>query len=174
MFGNLVTRVTSFAAHSFDGHVPSVGTPADAERDLADEVADKITTIRAAHEKLEFRRAAAETRALWVTANRYVQDQAPWAALKTDRARAAVTTRTALNLLPICASVAWSIIPQLTSSVLAAFGEADTWPAWPQGSANALLDGRKGLSVAKIKPLVAKFLEAEICEFERKFGGTDR
>jgi methionyl-tRNA synthetase len=174
VFGNLATRVTSLAARSFDGRVPSGGTPDDAERELADEVADKITAIRAAHEKLEFRRAAAETRALWVTANRYVQDQAPWAALKTDGARAAVVTRTALNLLPICASVAWSIIPELTSSVLAAFGKADTHPSWPQGSANALLDGRKGRPVAAIKPLVAKLLEAEISEFERRFGGTDR
>jgi methionyl-tRNA synthetase len=174
VFGNLATRVTSLAARSFDGRVPSGGTPDDAERELADEVVDKIGAIRAAHEKLEFRRAAAETRALWVTANRYVQDQAPWAALKTDRARAAVVTRTALNLLPICASVAWSIIPELTGSVLAAFGETDAHPSWPQGSANALLDGRKGLPVAEIKPLVAKLLEAEISEFERRFGGTDR
>src|SRR5262249_16447182 len=100
-------------------------------------------------------------------------NQAPWATLKTDQARAAVATRTALNLLPICASVAWSIIPGLTSSVLAAFGEADDYPAWPKGSPNALLDGRKGLSTAKIKPLVAKFAEAQISEFERRFGGTD-
>ena len=63
VFGNLATRVTSFAARNFDGHVPSDGRPADAERDLADEVADKISSIRAAHEKLEFRRAAAETTA---------------------------------------------------------------------------------------------------------------
>jgi methionyl-tRNA synthetase len=151
--------------------VPSGGTPDDAERELADAVADKIAAIRAAHEKLEFRRAAAQTRSLWVIANTYVQDQAPWAALKIDRARAAVATRTALNLLFICASVAWSIIPELASSVLAAFGEADAYPAWPQGSANALLDGRKGLPIAKINPLVAKLLEAQICEFERRFAG---
>src|SRR5262249_40265448 len=147
VFGNLATRVTSFTARSFDGCVPSGGTPGDAEHALADEVDGRITAIRAAHEKLEFRRAAAETRALWVAANRYVQDQAPWAALKTDRARAAVVTRTALNLLPICASVAWSIIPWLTGSELAALPDVDAYPAWPQGPANALLDGRKGLSV---------------------------
>src|SRR5262245_55089325 len=174
VFGNLATRVTSFAVRSFDGRVPSDGTPGDAERELADEVDGRITAIRAAHERLEFRRAAAETRALWVTANRYVQDQAPWAAVKSDRRQAAVATRTALNLLRICASVAWSIIPELTNSVLAALGETDASPAWPQGSAIVSLDGRKGLSVAKIDPLVAKLAQAEISELERRFDGTGR
>jgi methionyl-tRNA synthetase len=163
VFGNLATRLTSLSARSFDGRVPSDGTPGEAERELADEVDDKIAAIRVAHEKLEFRRAAAET---------YVQDQAPWAVLKTERARAAVGTRTALNLLSICASVAWSIIPELTGKVLAAFGEAVAPPPWPQRSAIALLDGRKGLSVGKIDPLVAKLADAQISELERRFGST--
>ena len=67
---------------------------------------------------LEFRRAAAETRALWVLANGYFQEQAPWTTFKSDPERAAVATRTALNLLTICAVVSWSIIPTLTSRVL--------------------------------------------------------
>src|SRR5262249_60856543 len=128
----------------------------------------------AAHEKLEFRRAAAETRALWVAANRYVQDQAPWAALRTNRARAASVTRTALNLLLICASVAWSIIPELSHRVLTAFGYAAAFPSWPRGSAIALLDGRRGQSVARINPLVTKLQEAEISTLEDRFGAADR
>jgi methionyl-tRNA synthetase len=171
VFGNLATRVTSFSNYSFDGRVPSEGTPGDVERALADEVDDQITAIRAAHERLEFRRAAAETRALWVAANKYVQDQAPWAALKTNRARAAVATRTALNLLATCAYITWSIIPELSHRVLAAFGEAADCPRWPQASAATLLNGRRGLSVAKINPLVRKLSEPEISMLEDRFGG---
>ena len=172
VFGNLATRVTSFAARSFDGRVPPGGAPGDAERKLADEVDVRIAAIRVAHERLEFRRAAAETRGLWVAANKYFQDQAPWAALGTDRTRAEVTARTALNLLPICASVAWPIVPELSRRVLAAFGEADECPSWPQGPSAALLDARKGHPVTKIGPLVRKLTEADVSALADRFAGT--
>jgi methionyl-tRNA synthetase len=174
VFGNLATRVTSFVIRNFEGRVPSGGTPGDSERALAAEVDRRITAIRTAHERLEFRRAAAETRGLWVAANRYVQDQAPWATLKTHRERAAVATRTALNLLPVCASVAWSIIPELSHHVLAAFHEANNCPDWPERSGVVLLNGRRGLSVAKIDPLVAKLTDARISELEHRFCGAGR
>jgi methionyl-tRNA synthetase len=60
------------------------------------------------HEAREFLHAAAETLALWARANAYVQEQAPWTALRTDRVRAALATRTAFNLVRLGATVAWS------------------------------------------------------------------
>src|SRR5207244_2402920 len=82
---------------------------------LPSEVERRIAILRGWHEGLEFRRAAAETRALWVLANGYIQEQAPWTMIKSDPARAAVTTRSALSLLTLCAVVSWSIIPTLAN-----------------------------------------------------------
>src|SRR6266849_866218 len=79
-----------------------------------------LAAIRNHHERLDFRRAAAETRALWVVANAFLQRAAPWSA---SADRAAVTTRVALNLVRLCATAAHSIIPSLSCIVLGAFGD---------------------------------------------------
>src|SRR5262249_1637923 len=131
VFGNLATRVTSFACRAFDGRIPVEGAAGSPEQALAREIDRKIATLRSWHESLEFRRAAAETRALWVLANGYIQEQAPWATIKSDPARAAVATRSALNLVRLCATLAWSIIPSLANCVLSAFGDAQHCPRWP-------------------------------------------
>jgi methionyl-tRNA synthetase len=172
VFGNLATRVTSFACRVFDGRIPADGEPGSPEQALAHEVDRRIAVLRRWHESLEFRRAAAETRALWVLANGYIQDQAPWATNKSDPARAAVTTRAALNLLTVCAVVSWAIIPALANRVLAAFGEAPGCPAWPHRPAAAILDGKKGQPISRIDPLVVKLTAAEISHLESRFSGA--
>jgi len=174
VFGNLATRVTSFACRVFDGRIPVDGQPGPAEHALAHEVDRRIALLRRWHESLEFRRAAAETRALWVLANGYIQEQAPWRTIKTDPARAAVTTRSALNLVSLCATVAWSIIPSLASRVLSGLGDATDCPSWPDRQTSTLLDARKGRPVSRIEPLVDKLTEAEIWQLENRFSGVQR
>ena len=171
VFGNLATRATSFACLAFDGRIPADGEPGSLEQALAQQVDRRIATLRGWHESLEFRKAAAETRALWVLANGYIQHQAPWATIKSDPARASVTTRTALNLLALCAVVSWCIIPTLANRVLAAFGEASGCPSWPVRPASILLHTRRGQPVTKIEPLVGKLTETKISHFERRFSG---
>src|SRR5262245_8327707 len=172
VFGNLATRVTSFAARAFADRSPGDGEPGPPEQALAQEVERRLAVLRRWHESLEFRRAAAETRALWALANGYIQEQAPWTIGKSDPARAKVTTRTALNLLVICAAVSWSIIPTLANRVLAAFGEAGDCPSWPIRPAATLLDARKGQPISRIEPLVGKLAEREISHLESRFSGA--
>jgi methionyl-tRNA synthetase len=172
VFGNLATRATSFACRAFEGRIPADGAPGSPEQELAHEVDRKIALLRSWHENLEFRRAAAETRALWVLANCYIQEQAPWATIKSDPARAAVATRSVLNLVRLCASVAWSIIPSLANCVLSAFGDAKDCPPWPDRSAATLLDIRKGQPISRIEPLVDKLTETEISQLETRFSGA--
>jgi methionyl-tRNA synthetase len=173
VFGNLATRTTSFALRAFDGHVPVEGEPGSREQVLAHEVDRRIAALRRWHESLEFRRAAAETRALWVLANGYIQEQAPWTTIKSDPARGAVTTRTALNLVWLCASVSWCIIPSLANGVLSAFGDARDCPPWPDRPASTLLDMRKGKPISKIDPLVGKLTGTEISHLETRFSGAE-
>ena len=171
VFGNLSTRVTSLACRAFDGRIPADGEPGPSEQALAQDVNRRTAALRGCHERLEFRRAAAETRALWVLANGYVQEQAPWTTLRSDPARAAVTTRTALNLVRLCASVAWCIIPSLANHVLSAFGNPTDCPPWPDRPAS-LLDARKGKPISRIDPLVGKLSETAISRLETRFSGV--
>lgn len=174
VFGNLATRTTSFAHKEFGGAIPAEGEPGPVEEALASEVASRVATLRELHERLEFRRLASETRAIWALANAYFQAQAPWTAIRSDPARAAVVTRWALNLVHLSASVAWSVIPDLATRALEAFGPVDDRPLWPDEPIAALIDGRKGRPVAKLGPLVRKSSETEIADLENRFSGEAR
>ncbi|WP_408903169.1 methionine--tRNA ligase [Methylobacterium radiotolerans] len=133
VFGNLLQRVLAFAHRSFDGRVPAGGAPSALETAAASDIATHVALLRRHHETREFRRAAAETRALWSRANAYFQEAAPWSALRNDRPRAEAATRTALNIARICALVAWSIVPDLAENALGKLGEpaTPTTPPWP-------------------------------------------
>ena len=172
VFGNLATRTSTFACRAFDGRIPAQGEPGSPENALAFAIDRSVALLRSCHERLEFRRAAQETRALWALANGYLQEQAPWARIKSDPVRAAVTTRAGLNLLHLCAAVSWSIIPTLASRVLAAFAD-EGCPAWPTTPAAKLLATRKGQPIARIEPLVSKLAETEIARLQSRFSGTE-
>ena len=159
VFGNLVQRVLRFSQRAFEGCVPDGGEVEPVDRAVAVDAAAHVERLRAHHEAREFRRAAAETRALWSRANAYVQNAAPWTALKTDRARAAVTTRTAINLVRLAAIVSWSIVPTLAERVLSSLGDlpTDVAPSWPEGVERAILAKTTGnLPLTYSQPLVAK------------------
>ncbi|MGE7419004.1 methionine--tRNA ligase, partial [Methylobacterium tarhaniae] len=117
----------------------------------------RVAAIRAHHEAREFRRAAAETRALWARANAYVQEAAPWSAIRHDRLRAAVVTRVALGLVELCATVAWSIVPSLAASAIVAVGgtEAEV-PGWPGDVEDVLIGDRSRARVPRPFAPVAK------------------
>jgi methionyl-tRNA synthetase len=172
VFGNLATRVTSYARRAFEGRIPTDGVPGAPERALAQEVDLRIAAISEAHSRLEFRRAAAETRALWVLANGYIQEQAPWSAIKLAPARTSVATRTALNLVSLCASVSWCIIPELSGRVFDAFGDASAYPPWPAPQSGELLNANKGRPFVRIDPLVKKLTETEVVQLETRFSGA--
>lgn len=125
--------------------IPEGGEPGEAERALGVTVGERLATIRAYHEAREFRHAAAETRALWSIANAYVPTTAPWSTRRSDRPGAAVATRTALSLIEVCATVAWSIIPNLATSAITAVGGTVGIcpPPWPDDVEGQLLSDRR-------------------------------
>jgi methionyl-tRNA synthetase len=170
IFGNLANRIIHFAHRAFDGRIPDGGAPDDAERLLTRELEHRIAALRGHHTSLEFRAAAAATRAIWDTANAYLQHAAPWAAIKSDPIRAAVITRTGLNLVVICATLAWSIVPHLSERVLRAFGRGDPVPRWPNDPLSALLDSGAGTPVAQLGPLVEKISPEKADHLVRRFG----
>ncbi len=172
VFGNLATRTTGFLHRTFEGRVPVGGEPGPPEIALATQVEHALASLQASHTSLEFRPAAAKTRALWAQANKYIQDQAPWTLIEADTSRAEVVTRTAVNLLSICATVSWSIIPTLASEVLAALGEDSDYPLWPSGDILQRLNANGGKPIGKVAPLVHKLTQRDISELEDRFAGV--
>jgi methionyl-tRNA synthetase len=152
--------------------VLSGGLPGEIELALATEIDHRVERLRGYHEALEFRQAAAETRAIWARANSYLQQTAPWTAINSDPARAAVITRTALNLLRLSAVLAWSIVPTLAERVLLVLGDEPSIPSWPtQPGRDLLLELGAGRPIRGIGPLVAKLSTDDIARLSRRFAG---
>jgi methionyl-tRNA synthetase len=167
-----VNRVVCFSAQAFGGRVPGEGKAGEREHALSAEIGTRVARLRTHHEALEFRQAAAETRAVWARANAYVQETAPWTAINSDPARAAVVTRTALNLVRLSAVLAWSIVPTLAGQVLSALGEDAPIPRWPEHAGSGLaLDLHAGQPIGPIGPLVVKLGAADIARLSQRFAG---
>jgi len=137
-FGNLVNRCLSFTASAFGGTVPAGGQPGPAEQALVARLDLELAALCRHHDGLALRKAAASVRSLWKIANSYVAEAAPWSVVRHDRQRAAVITRTALNLVRLSASVAWPFIPKAASLVLMSLGEPADPPTWIGDGAMAI------------------------------------
>jgi methionyl-tRNA synthetase len=172
VLGNFVNRICKFCETRFEGAVPAGGEPGPREAQLYADVAAQLTDVAAQFEAIEVRKSAQALRALWVLGNEYLQDAAPWTAIKTDPARAAVVVRTALNLAALFARVSAPVIPFAAEAILLALGE-DFPPAWPGADAAAELarlpEGRK---IAVPPVLFRKIEDAELAEWTERFKGA--
>jgi methionyl-tRNA synthetase len=95
-WGNLVNRTLTNAYRNF-GAVPEPGELTDADRAALDGVAAGFESVGGLIEQARFRAAIAEAMRVSTLANQYVAEQAPWAAIKDDRERAATILFVALR-----------------------------------------------------------------------------
>jgi methionyl-tRNA synthetase len=173
VFGNFVNRIVKFAESKMDGVVPEGGEPGPVEEALYASVAEKLAELTEAMEALEVRKSAQALRALWVAGNEYLQEAAPWTALKTDPTRAAVIVRTGLNLVALFARVSQPFIPEAAAKAAGAVGEAGAG-AWPGADVRAELSRLEpGRAVAAPEVLFRKIEDAQIAEWSERFGGAE-
>ncbi|MAP49092.1 MAG: methionine--tRNA ligase [Oceanicaulis sp.] len=174
VLGNMVNRVLKFATSRFDGVVPDGGETGEHEAWLASEVETRLKAIASHYEAMEFRKAAAETRALWAAGNEYLTRAEPWAHFKTDKDKAAMGVRTGINLIALAAIVAQPVIPAAAKTVLDAIGVPEDRRTWPTGSGAALLDALpRGLQFSVPDVLFAKIEDDQVAEWVERFGGAE-
>jgi len=141
------------------------------EEALFADVRAKLAEVTEQFDAIEMRKSAQALRALWVLGNEYLQAAAPWTAIKTDRDRAAVIVRTAINLVGLYARVSAPIIPFTAETIALALGE--TWPVeWPSPKARTEL-GRIPAGRAFTTPpvLFKKIEETDLAVWSERFGG---
>ena len=174
VLGNFVNRVIRFGEARFGSVVPDGGTPGPLERSLSEELDTRLRELTEHHEAMEFRRAAAETRAIWATGNQYLQRAAPWSAISADAPAAACSLRTALNLSCLGARISAPFLPHTARTILDAFGVADRPLLWPARPAAVLLDELpRGRPVAHLPLLFRRIEDAEIADWSARFGGEE-
>jgi methionyl-tRNA synthetase len=173
VLGNFVNRICKFCETRFDGLVPEGGAPGALEEKLYADVSARLAELTEQFEAIEARKAAQALRALWVVGNEYLTEAAPWTHVKTDRERAAVIVRTALNLVALFARASAPIIPFAAQIIGEAVGEP--WPpTWPSANGKAELNRlAPGRAIATPEVLFKKIDEAQVAEWTERFGGAE-
>jgi len=169
VLGNFVNRIMKFAETKMGGVVPMEGEPGPLENELYEDLEERLARISDFHDQMEFRKAAAETRSLWVRGNEYLQLAAPWTALKTDPVRAAMVVRTGLNLCALFAATAFPFIPESAQAIRDGLGLKGD-PAWPLGAKLFELVS-PGAPIAVPPVLFRKIEDADVVAWSERFGG---
>ncbi|MAL11332.1 MAG: methionine--tRNA ligase [Maricaulis sp.] len=171
VLGNFVNRLLRFTNSRFDGQVPDGGDWGAAEDWLVGEVDARLTAIATHYEAMDYRKAAAETRALWAAGNEYLTRAEPWTHFKTNRDRAAIGVRTGIALAAVMARVAQPIIPNAAATILDAVGATER--DWPDSPARELLTAlAPGHAITPPDVLFAKIDDDQVAEWTERFGGA--
>ena len=171
VLGNFVNRILKFCETRLEAAVPAAGEPGPLEAQLARELSLRLAEITQQFEAIEVRKSAQALRALWTLGNTYLQEAAPWTAIKTDPGRAAVVVRTAINLVGLIARVSAPVLPFAAETIAEAVGE--TYPlAWPSLDAEAELARiEPGRKITTPPVLFRKIEDGDIALWTERFGG---
>ena len=171
VLGNFVNRILKFNEARFGGVIPAGGEPGPIEQRLFAEVGAKLADLTAQFEAIEIRKTAQALRALWVVGNEYLQEAAPWTAIKTDPDRAAVIVRTAINMVALFARVSAPVIPFAAQTIAEAVGEPwpPTWPSTDPATELTRLEAGRPVRVPDV--LFAKIDDDQVAAWTERFGG---
>jgi len=114
-WGNLANRVISMIHRNFDGIVPEPGELAPESQALIAEAKATFDSAGAEYNACHFRAALQECLRLAQAANKYLDERAPWKAVKTDMAHAAETLATALDVINALKVLLHPVIPFSTT-----------------------------------------------------------
>lgn len=174
VLGNFVNRITKYCVGKFDGVVPGGGEPGEAEAWLENELSDRLPKLIKFYETRDFRKAMAETRAIWAAGNEYLTQAAPWTHYKTDVDQAAIGVRHGLNLVALFGIIAQPVIPDAAGKILDAIGVPADRRSWNFGGVTDLLDALPiGHTVAAPELLFSKIEEESVAEWTERFGGGE-
>ncbi|KUN81571.1 methionine--tRNA ligase [Streptomyces griseoruber] len=170
--GNFVNRVLSFSKKRFGEEVPAGSAPGEAETRLGEQIAELLAEYETQLEALQFRKAAAALRALWSAGNSYLEEKAPWLEIKTDQEGAALTLRTAMNLIHLYAVVSEPFIPTTAKTMREAFTLTDDTATWvTPDEARALTAVPAGTPFTVPPVLFAKLTDDDLAAYKERFGG---
>ncbi|MEV8395152.1 MULTISPECIES: methionine--tRNA ligase [unclassified Streptomyces] len=172
--GNFVNRVLSFSRKRFGDAVPAGKPAGEAEARLGEEIAGLLAEYEGHMETLQFRKAAAALRALWSAGNSYLEEKAPWLEIKSDEEGAALTLRTAMNLIHLYAVVSEPFIPASSRAMREAFALTDDTARWVTAEeAKALASVPAGTAFTVPPVLFAKISDEDLAAYRERFGGED-
>jgi len=124
-FGNLAQRVLSMVAKNSGGAVPEPGDFTDADETLLGTARGLADRLREAYDVQAFHRALEMTWEVVAAANRYVDEQAPWALRKSDPARMATVLYAVLETVRHLAILTQPVMPDAMGRMLDQLGQGE-------------------------------------------------
>jgi methionyl-tRNA synthetase len=128
-WGNLVNRMLTNAQRNF-GAVPEPGELTSSDHETLAAIEAGFGSVGALIDQARFRAALAEAMRLSSLGNQYVDREAPWAAIKTDRERAATILYVGLRIVDTLKVLFTPFLP-FTSQKLHELLGYDGWLAGP-------------------------------------------
>ena len=110
-YGNLVHRVLTITHKNFDGRVPQPGELDPQSKGLLEKVDTTFAKVDQLLYGCKFREAIREAMGLAQEANRYIDQKAPWRAVKEDKDGAATTLWCALSVVSALKTMFYPFLP---------------------------------------------------------------
>jgi methionyl-tRNA synthetase len=110
-YGNLAHRVLTFAYRNFDGAVPTPGELDERSQSLLHEAEVTLDSVDKLLYHCEFKEAVRKAMSLAQEANRYLDEQAPWKTIKTERDTSAKSVYTVLSVLTALKTIFYPFLP---------------------------------------------------------------
>jgi len=110
-YGNLANRVLTFAQRNFNGFAPEPGELNEGSQNLLHRAEVTLEAVDRLLYHCEFKAAIKEAMSLAQEANRYLDEQAPWKTIKTDREASAKSLYTVLSVLAVLKTVFCPFLP---------------------------------------------------------------
>lgn len=173
VLGNFVLRVLKFYNSKIGAIV--VHDPANGEREQAvkRELAERVVAYTNYLRDMEFRKAMAELRAIWVIGNTYIDEMAPWSVFKTEPDKAGAILAFAMNLMYVSMVLANPIMPESTAKVLSALGiepvDAKVGYGWIDDVESAMVTIGKGCAFVVPDAVFAKIGAERVAELNEKY-----
>ncbi len=116
-WGNLVNRVLGFAYKRYDGQIPVPGELDPVDQALLDEISAGFDSVGELYAAAKFKAALTEARRLSQRVNQYLNEKAPWQAIKADPTGAATSIYIALQAIDWLKLIWSPILPQSSESL---------------------------------------------------------
>ena len=167
-YGNLVHRVLTMVSRSFDGAVPEPGPVDDLGKGLMEQAHRHFSDTGAHIEACRFRPALQSAMALAQSANRYLDQRAPWQAMRTDQNDAATTLWVSLSVINCLKTLLYPFLPFSSEKLHRMLGlegsvQDGGW-RWDPDSLS------RGQPLGRPEPLFAKLEESIIEEETQRIG----
>jgi methionyl-tRNA synthetase len=169
-YGNLVNRVLTFVYRNFEGRVPQPGAPAEADVALIKSSNSGLEQVGELLSRCSFKQAIMTAMSATREANRYLDERAPWKAIKEDRQAAADSLYTAIVVISRLKTMLYPFLPFSSQKVHEYLGFDGSIEGREGENRWVPQDPRPGQPLRQPQPLFTKLDESIIDEETRRIG----